>query len=88
MSAINLPLHDPSQWPLRMTRAEVLHVLRRGSTWLWERQKTGGFPPADGDGMWSRDVIANFAKGGIKTYDAAVRRRARVTKVVEMRRGA
>lgn len=77
MTPITLPLHDPSQWPLRMKRDEVAHVLRRSRAWLEQRIARGEFPRWDGDWMWDRDTVAWYAKGGIKKFDEAAARTAR-----------
>lgn len=63
------PLHDATQWPLRMTRAEVAHVCRRSVRWVEIRMKRGTFPRPDGDGMWARAVVQRYVEGGIKAYE-------------------
>lgn len=73
----SLPLNDPSQWPLRMTRDEVLHVIRRKGAWLRLRMKQGRFPRPDSDFMWSREDIRKYAQGGIRQFDAMAARTAK-----------
>lgn len=79
--ALALPLHDPSQWPMRMTRDEVAHVCRRSRRWLEIRIARGEFPPPDGDRMWARATVRRYVEGGIQQFDQAARsaRRGRAT---------
>lgn len=74
---VTLPLHDPSQWPVRMTRCEVAHVLRISVRWLEVRITKGQFPRWDSDWMWDRDTVARYAQGGIRHFDAALARQRR-----------
>lgn len=84
MNAIELPLCDPSQWPLRMKPEEVAHVLRRGVRTLYYQMSRGQFPRPDGDGMWDRALVQRYAEGGIKEFD---KRASRPGRLMAMRGG-
>lgn len=72
-----IPLHDPSQWPLRMTREEVAQVIRRSSRTLRARINSGRFPPPDGDGTWARATVEAYANGGVRTFERDYAKRHR-----------
>ncbi len=72
-----LPLHDPTQWPLRMTRADVAHVLRCDRSTLYLRIKRHLFPPPDLDRMWPRATVQRYAEGNIQEFGRQAKRTAR-----------
>ena len=65
----DISLHDPSQWPLRMTRAQVAAVHQRSVSWLRQRIAQRRYPRPDSDGRWSREVVQRYAEGGIQAFD-------------------
>lgn len=75
--SVPLPLHDPAQWPLRMTREQVAAVHQRSVSWLRARVAAHRFPRPDSDGRWCRDVVRRYAEGGIKEFDRAAEKRER-----------
>lgn len=68
----DIPLHDPSQWPVRMTRVEVAAVHQRSVSWLRRQIATHRYPRPDSDGRWARDVVQRYAEGGIQVFDRFV----------------
>jgi hypothetical protein len=67
--ACTLSLSDPSQWPLYMTRAEVAHVLRRSPRTIERRIARRRMPQPTGDGMFLRDEIEKYIRGGVRAFD-------------------
>ena len=76
MKAIALSLSDPSTWPLRMTIDEVAHVSRRCRRTVEGRIKKGLMFPPDSDGMFERDQVVRYLRGGLKDFDEAADRAA------------
>jgi hypothetical protein len=66
---MNLPLHDATQWPLRMTKAEVAHVCRGSVRTIERRVADGVMPGPDGDGFFLRVEIVNFLNGNVRKFD-------------------
>jgi hypothetical protein len=67
--AVSLPLHDPSQWPVRMTVHEVAHVCRVSVRTVQRRVEAEAMPGPDRDGFFVRDEIARFLQGGVREFD-------------------
>jgi predicted DNA-binding transcriptional regulator AlpA len=65
----DLPLNDPSQWPVLMTKAEVAHVRRRSIRTIDRMVEAGTFPEPTSDGMWPREEIVKYCQGGIRKFD-------------------
>ena len=84
MTAQVLPLHDPALWPLRMTRLEVAHVLRRHPRTLFELGRQGRFPPPDSDHMWARATVQRYAEGHIREFDKLVAKGKKKATVVSL----
>lgn len=74
---ITLALNDPSQWPLRMTFAEVAHVMRVCHATLFARIKSGRMFRADSDHKFERDAVIRYIRGGIKRFDEECDKRER-----------
>lgn len=75
-AAVTLPLHDATQWPLRMTRDEVAHVTRRSTRTLHTMLKAGAFPMPGSDRMWARAQVVAYLEGDIDRYRHSQRIRA------------
>lgn len=69
MNAVALPLNDPSQWPLRMTKAETAHVLRWSVKTLERKVRAGVVPLPDADRFFIRAEIEHFLKGNVRQFD-------------------
>lgn len=82
---MTIDVATPATWPVRMKRAEVAAALRRSLRTLFNLIERGRFPKPDGDGMWCRDVVRDYAEGGIKQFDRmasrGMRKRATVTRI-------
>lgn len=76
-SPIALPLNDPSTWPMRLTFDEVAHVSRRCRRTLQERIKRGRMFPPDSDGLFEREAVVRYLRGGIQRFDESADRSAR-----------
>lgn len=68
MKTPTLPLHDSSQWPIRMRRAEVAHVLRISERELRRRVAEYRFPASDDGRTWERGVVERYAKN-VKAFE-------------------
>lgn len=74
---VALPLNDPSQWPLRMTHAEVARVIRVSRRELWRRIAQGRFPQADDGRTWARATVERYALGQVKEFERSAAQRKR-----------
>lgn len=73
---MSLPLHDPSLWPVRMTRSEVAQVLRISARTLRDRMRAARFPSPDDGISWDRDVVIRYVRGGVKAFEERAERKA------------
>lgn len=80
----SLPLNDPSQWPLRMTRREVAQVCRISERELRRRIKQGRFPKTDDGVTWSRGSVETFVAGKVRDFERTFEQEQRR----QQRRGA
>jgi predicted DNA-binding transcriptional regulator AlpA len=65
----DLPLNDPSQWPLLMTKTEVAWVRRRSIRTIDRMVEAGTFPEPTSMGWWPRTEIEEYLKGGVRKWD-------------------
>lgn len=74
---VEIALHDPSQWPLRMTVLEIAAVLRISRRSLYDRIAQGRFPASDDGRSWSRALVQRYVEGQIKEFEKRAERDAR-----------
>jgi predicted DNA-binding transcriptional regulator AlpA len=67
--SIDLPLNDPDQWPLLLTKAEVAHVTRRSIRTIDRMVAAGTFPEPTSDCKWVRQEVADYCMGGVRKFD-------------------
>lgn len=78
MTTIELPLHDPSQWPLYMTRQQVAYVMQKSPRTIERKIARGLMPQPTSDGRFIRDEIERYLRGGVRDYDRQRRSHVRV----------
>lgn len=66
---MNLPLNDPSQWPIQMGKAEVAHVMQRSIRQIDRWIEAGIFPEPTSMGWWPRKEIEEYLQGGVRKWD-------------------
>lgn len=67
--SVTIPLHDPSLWPMRMTRQDTATVLRISERELRRRIAQHRFPVPDDGRTWSREMVERYAKGTIREFE-------------------
>lgn len=65
---MNIDIANSATWPLRMKRQEVGAVMRWSERTLRKKVALGLFPPSDDGITWGRDVVENYARGGIREF--------------------
>lgn len=67
-----LSLSDSSTWPIRMTLAEVAYVSRKSVRTIQRRIRQGLMFNADSDGLFEREAVAKYLRGGIRIFEKDV----------------
>lgn len=71
------PIHDPSQWPLRLSIAQFAHVWGVSRDTVERRIKAGTCIAPDSDRKFSRESVTWFLSRGISQMDEQREREAR-----------